>query len=453
MKSPATIISSIVIILALIITSACSTKTTTQTTGTQQSKIFNLGALLPESGFGSSFGVPAMDGVRLAVQQINEAGGFTVDGQNYKIQLHEYDDGDPTKEAAGATQLVQDGCSIILYEGSSDSAVQAVTEPAKCLLVIAGAPPTVTGPGIKYTFCIENSALGSSFWPAMLSGPGGNTLISGVKTVGILTEDYSTCVAARPGFIAACEAQGLKVVFDETVESDTTDYSAVVAKLMQADPDVLFFNSTASSTVLNLFPQMAEQNYYPITFGYDSINSRPPAVKEIATSGANGTVEILVPGDVANGIGAMLPDWASSIVGLDPAKLASYTQGMATSYPGNDSGAALIYYDFTYAMVYHMTRANSINTDAISASMTSGAVYNGAGGKYYWYSQNHMMPATLIAVRVDNINDKTGTCTYDFIGGGSPTDYTYKTWNFTVKEPINVQQTRSRAALVNVPQQ
>ena len=265
-KSPATIVYALAITLALILTSACSSKAATQTTGTQQSKIFNLGALLPESGFGSSFGVPAMDGVRLAVEQINEAGGFTVDGQNYKIQLHEYDDGDATKEAAGATQLVQDGCSIILYEGSSDSAVQAVTEPAKCLLVIAGAPPTVTGTGIKYTFCIENSALGSSFWPAMLSGPGGNTLITGVKTVGILTEDYSTCVAARPGFIAACEAQGLKVVFDETVESDTTDYSAVVAKLKQADPDVLFFNSTASSTVLNLFPQNGGAELLPDYF-------------------------------------------------------------------------------------------------------------------------------------------------------------------------------------------
>jgi len=294
--------------------------------------------------------------------------------------------------------------------------------------------------------------MGSAFWPAMLSGPGGSTLFTGIKTVGILTENYSTCVFARPGFIDACKAKGFNVVFDETVESDTTDFSAVVAKLKKADPDILFFNSTASSTVLNLFPQMAEQNYYPVTFGYDSLLSRPPAIKQIATSGANGTVEMCGGGDVANGVGALLPDWASSMLGIDKTKLASYTQGMATSYPGNDSGAALTYYDFTYAMVYHMVKANSLDPDAIAASMTSGAVYNGGGGIYKWYKENHMMPYNVVTARVENINNKTGDCILDFIGGGTPIDYTYNNWNFTVKTQIDVQKTRSRAALVNVPQ-
>ena len=455
-KSIVSVLCTMVIITTLILTSACSTKTTTttvKTTGTQETKIFHIGAVLPMSGWGSSFGVPAMDGVRLAVSQINDAGGFTVQGQKYILQLHEYDGGDPDKEAAGATQMVQAGCKIVLYEGSSGEAVQAVTEAAKSLLIIAGQAPTITRPGIHYTFAIENAALGSDFWPNMLSGPGGSTLFTGIKTVGILTENYATCVFARQGFIDACKAKGFNVVFDETVESDTTDFSAVVAKLKQADPDILFFNSTASSTVLNLFPQMAEQKYYPVTFGYDSLLSRPPEVKQIATSGANGAVELCGGGDVANGIGALLPDWASTVLGIDKAKLASYTQGMATAYPGNDSGAALTYYDFTYAMVYHMVKANSFDPDAIVASMTSGAVYNGGGGEYKWYKENHLMPYNLVTARVENINNKTGACTYEFIGGGKPTDYTYKTWDFTIKNQIDVQKTRSRADLVNVPQQ
>ena len=433
----------LIIITTLILTSACATKTTTSTT--QAVQYYDIGSLQPMTGFGAGWGTPSNDGILLAAKQINDAGGFTVNGQKYQLRVHVYDDGDMTKEVAGATQLAQAGCKVIFYCGGEPAAVQAVTEPLKIPLIMPGITTETMG-NIKYSFTDQAAEIGSNFYASIISPPGGNTQITGVRTIGIITENMSTDIACLPGFIANVQAKGIKVVFNETADSTTTDFTALIAKLKQANPDLLFVNSIASATFLNLYPQMAADNYYPQTLEFDGIISRPADAKKIAGPGANGTIEYMMdfPGNL------QAPDWANTVMAFDPVKRAAYTKGMADNYPGNDTGGSLKNYDFVNGVIYAIQKVG-FDPDKIVAQMTSGDIYHGAGGLLQWFPQNHKDPMTMVLVRIVNINAATGDFKLDFIGGGNAKDYTYNTWDYHIETQIDLQKTPNRQALVNAP--
>lgn len=69
----------------------------------------------PLSGPAAEYGQDGLNGIDMAVNDINEAGGIVIDGQQYKFKLLSYDDGaDPTTAKSNVDRLLDvDGAKVI----------------------------------------------------------------------------------------------------------------------------------------------------------------------------------------------------------------------------------------------------------------------------------------------------------------------------------------------------
>ena len=114
---------------------------------------WDLGALLPLSLDGASFGEPALQGIRLAVEEVNDAGG--IEGRS--LQLHTGDTRFPnTQEAVAEMQrLVGAGVPFVIGATASDSSAAAkeIANQNEVILMSPGSTrPSLTGPDHGYFF-------------------------------------------------------------------------------------------------------------------------------------------------------------------------------------------------------------------------------------------------------------------------------------------------------------
>ena len=143
-------------------TSATATTSTTQPpaeeTSTTQSgpPVVKIGALFPLTGDLAAEGESGLKGMRLAVEEVNAAGGIqSMDGA--RLTLVEMDSkGDAAGADAAVAQLVQtEGVAAIVGTGQSTVALKA-TDAAERLqvpfLVTSGAADEITERGLGYTF-------------------------------------------------------------------------------------------------------------------------------------------------------------------------------------------------------------------------------------------------------------------------------------------------------------
>src|SRR5690554_6755001 len=74
-----------------------------------------LGYTGPLSGPGAEYGQDGLNGIDMAVHDINEAGGIEIDGKRYKFKVVSYDDeSNPTNSIANVERLLDvDGASVI----------------------------------------------------------------------------------------------------------------------------------------------------------------------------------------------------------------------------------------------------------------------------------------------------------------------------------------------------
>lgn len=114
-----------------------------------------LGALLPLTGNGASFGEPALKGIRLAVEEINHAGGVA----GSELQVIEGDTQFPnTQQAASSMQrLAGEGVPFVIGATASDSsaaAIEIANEEEVVLMSPGSTRPDLTGPDHGYFFRI-----------------------------------------------------------------------------------------------------------------------------------------------------------------------------------------------------------------------------------------------------------------------------------------------------------
>src|SRR6478672_5732867 len=67
---------------------AGDTPTTGTTGGTTSGDTVKIGVDLPGSGGDASDGIPTRNGMQLAIDQANKAGGVTVAGKQYKLEMY-----------------------------------------------------------------------------------------------------------------------------------------------------------------------------------------------------------------------------------------------------------------------------------------------------------------------------------------------------------------------------
>lgn len=203
-------------------------------TGTDAETIV-IGGLAPLTGDAAQYGIAVNNGVKLAVEEINAAGGVL----GKQVELIMYDDQhDPTAATTAYDRLVNEDNIVALVGAVTTAPTIAVAQKAAA----DGIPMiTPTGTGAAIT------EIGPNIFRACFTDPFQGELMAHyalkeleAKTVAILYEtgsDYSKGVAEA--FEATAKELGLTITAKEAYQTGTTDFKAQLTKIKEGNPDVV----------------------------------------------------------------------------------------------------------------------------------------------------------------------------------------------------------------------
>ena len=206
----------------------------------EENKVIKIGVNAEMTGLVSSFGISSTNGMKLAVNQINAAGG--VNGK--QIQLIFADNKSESSEAAAAmTKLVsQDKVTAVLGPliSSTTLACTKIAQDNKIpLLTPSATNPAVTvkdGKTLDYIFrgCFVDDFMGS-----VMANFAASSLKA--KTAAIYI-DSSSDLSKSTGkvFEEAFTKAGGKIVSQEAFLSKDTDFKSTLTKIKATNPDVIF---------------------------------------------------------------------------------------------------------------------------------------------------------------------------------------------------------------------
>ncbi len=199
-----------------------------------------VGANFELTGGVANYGSQALSGIKLAVKQINDAGG--VNGK--KIELVTADNKSEASEAANAaTKLIATDKVKVLLGPSVTSNVLAISQIAadNKIPVIA---PNATNPKVT----VDNGQVKPYIFRACFIDPlqgevmanfAANTVKAKKAAIYIdSSSDYSKSLAEV--FKSKFEAAGGQVVIEEAFLQKDQDFKATLTKLKAASPDVIF---------------------------------------------------------------------------------------------------------------------------------------------------------------------------------------------------------------------
>lgn len=199
-----------------------------------------VGANFEITGNVANYGNAAYEGLSLAIDEINEAGG--INGK--KIALIKADSkSEPSESANAATKLVTDDEVKVLVgpatTGSVMAEIQIATDNKVPIIAPCATNPKVTvedGKVKPYVFrsCIIDPLQGSVMATFAAKTLAAKTAVCYVDA----SSDYSKSLAAV--FKETFEAAGGKVLMEEAFLQKDTDFKATLTKIKAANADVIF---------------------------------------------------------------------------------------------------------------------------------------------------------------------------------------------------------------------
>ncbi|WP_368504808.1 ABC transporter substrate-binding protein [Alkalihalophilus sp. As8PL] len=211
-------------------------------------EILNIGYTGPLSGPAAFYGENTVSGVRMAADEINEAGGFEVEGTTYKLNLVTYDDMYlPNEAATNARRLVQEHDTPIVFVPHSGGvfATQVFNEQEDFLIAAYTSEPDILTQGNELTLRIP---------PAYDQYP--------EPFVKYQQERFGKKLALLPTatqygkdwteeLVPVWEEHGGEIVYDGEVDfGKDTDFFPIVTNALNQNPDVIFVGGPSEPTAL-----------------------------------------------------------------------------------------------------------------------------------------------------------------------------------------------------------
>src|SRR5213592_575742 len=245
---------------------------------TQSVKIFGLVEL---SGTGATSGTNFNDGVKLAVKEINAAGGIL----GRKIEYTASDtQSQPQVAKALAVKVIDDGAYVVMGPVFSGSILVSMAETKRAGIpnFTGGEAAAITQQGNPYVF--RTSFTQTTAMPKVARYVNDNLK---AKTVAIIYTNNDFGKGGRDVFMKALEPQGIKVVTDISTDPGQVDFSGAVLRAKQANADALFVYTNEEEAARAL-RELRKQGYDKPIVGETVLTSQK--VIELAGDAANGAV-------------------------------------------------------------------------------------------------------------------------------------------------------------------
>ncbi len=244
----------------------------------QAIKVFDIVEL---SGGGATAGTNFDNGVKLAVKEINAAGGIL----GRKIDLQSLDtQTNPGVAKALAQKAVDDGAYVVMGPVFSGSIIvsMAETRRAETTNFTGGEAANITQQGNPYIF--RTSFTQSTAMPKLA-----RYIKDGLKakSVAIIYVNNDFGKGGRDVMVKALEAQGIKVAADISTDPGQVDFSGAVLKAKQSNADALFVYSNEEESARAL-RELRKQGYDKPIVGETTLTGQK--VIELAGDAANGAI-------------------------------------------------------------------------------------------------------------------------------------------------------------------
>lgn len=248
---------------------SCSKKSNNQAE-TARGDTIKIGFSGAQTGDVAMYGKPALEGMKMAAEEINAAGGVL----GKKIEVIESDNRGDKQEGAAIAQKLISRDNVVAIVGDPTTGISKVVGPiaqkAGVVMLSGGA----TGPGVveigDYVF--RDTLLDSVAIPALMDYFVNDLKYSRVAIVTSDNNDYS--VGMTKTFRDAVKGKKIEVVADEKIKDGDKDFSAQVTNIKAKNPDIIFFSGYYTEGAL-LMKEAQKQGVKAKMFGGDGISSAP----------------------------------------------------------------------------------------------------------------------------------------------------------------------------------
>jgi len=239
------------------------TSCTPRRSGTQAAETISLGVLFPLSGPVAFFGTESRDGIILATEELNAAGGLL--GRQINLVIEDDEGSAPLSVAAFRKLTIQDRLSIVM--GSSTSgATMAIgplaQEQGVVLITPSGTNINVTRAGdFVFRACFIDpfqGIVGADF--------AYNDL--GARRAAVLYDagaDYNTGLANA--FMTRFRERGGQIVADEAYQTNDVDFNAQILRIRAANPEVIYLPNYYNDIALQAMQLRAQGVNVPLMGG------------------------------------------------------------------------------------------------------------------------------------------------------------------------------------------
>jgi branched-chain amino acid transport system substrate-binding protein len=318
-------------------------------------KIGFLGAL---TGDVAMYGKPTLDGMKMAAEEINAAGGVV----GKKIEIVEADDRGDKQEGASVTQKLISRDKVVAIVGDPTTGITKVAAPiaqkAGVVLLSAGA----TGPGVVEVgdYIFRDTLLDSIAIPACIEYFAKDLKFKKVAIITSDNNDYSVGLS-QTFRDAAKKVSSIKIVADEKVKDGDKDFSAQVTNIKAQKPDVILFSGYYTEGAL-IMKEARKQGIKCSMFGGDGLFS--PKFIELGGTAVEGSMSAL----------GFSPDQATP-------ETEKFINGFKAKHNGELPGLFDAQgYDAIKLLADSMTRANSIDPKVFKDALAKTKNFAGVSG-------------------------------------------------------------------------
>src|SRR3984957_7035064 len=221
--------------------------------------VVRFGAPLPLTGPLAPEGIKQQQGYDLWAEQANKAGGISVGGKKYKVEIVYADYQSNTPRAVQTTEqmITQDNVNFLFgaFGSGAAKAASTVSEKYKVPTIAAAASSSqVYDQGYKYLFgtFTPNDTLTTPLTEII------KTQAPDVKKVAILARNDLFPLAIAQEMEKSAKANGMEVVYFEKYAIGTLDHSATLSQIKSLSPQWIFLTGYVNDLLL-LRKQMVDQ--------------------------------------------------------------------------------------------------------------------------------------------------------------------------------------------------
>jgi branched-chain amino acid transport system substrate-binding protein len=243
-------------------TSTTTTKTsTTTTTTTAAQKVLKIGAVIDLTG---SRGLGGKKWLDLAAKLYNDAGGWKIGNDTYKVQMVIYDSqGNVTTAKDELTRLVlNDGCKFIVsWSITGNADVDAtVTEPNKVIVINEDLTNQAVNPKYQYFFPCGNFFQNADIYKICV-----DTVKKGVKSYLSVKPDNQVGRVMDPAINAAWKLASPSIDYKGTVwvPATTIDWGPVATKIKSYNADCvdIIYLGFIPNSIPNTYRALSDVGY------------------------------------------------------------------------------------------------------------------------------------------------------------------------------------------------